>query len=305
MDQDQSLAPCVVTRLIGGLGNQMFQYAAGRALALRCGAALKLDLSGFAAAIQTKRRYELDCFSIHGSVASQRELAKFGRTGSSLSPRLGRFLRWLRIDRLDGAWSTYHERHFEFDPAVPGLRAPVYLDGYWQSERYFSDIADVLRKDFIAKAPLDQENEAIAKGIDAVNAVSLHIRRGDYVDDPTTNRFHGICSPDYYQRAVDYITARAGTPHLFVFSDDQQWARANLNFAVPLKFIDANPPERGHLDMQLMARCRHHVIANSSFSWWGAWLNPLPEKVVVAPSRWFGAASHDTRDLIPPDWVRL
>jgi Glycosyl transferase family 11 len=296
----------VITRLIGGLGNQMFQYAAGRALALRRGAALKLDVTGFAAVgTHTKRRYELDSFPIQGSAASDVDLARFDRAGRARSPRLDRVLRALGIGLRDGAWPIYCEPHFQFDPVMPQLQAPVYLDGYWQSDRYFSDIAGVLRQEFTVAAPLDRENEALAAGIDAVNAVSLHVRRGDYVADPATNRFHGVCSPDYYQRAVDYVTTRVGVPHLFVFSDDQQWTRANLRFAVPMTFVDANPPDCGYRDMRLMARCRHHIVANSSFSWWGAWLNSSREKIVVAPRRWFGASSNNTRDLIPPDWVRL
>jgi hypothetical protein len=296
----------VITRLIGGLGNQMFQYAAGRALALRRGAALKLDVTGFAAVgIHAKRRYELDSFPIHGSPASDVDLALFDRAGKARSLRLDRILRLLRIGRRDGAWPIYREPHFQFDPGMPALQAPVYLDGYWQSERYFSDIAGVLRQEFTAEAPLDRENEALAAGIAAVNAVSLHVRRGDYVDDPTTNRFHGICAPDYYQRAVDFVASRVEAPRLFVFSDDLQWTRANLRFSVPMTFVDANPPDCGYRDMRLMTRCRHHIVANSSFSWWGAWLNPSREKIVVAPCRWFGASRNDTSDLIPPNWVRL
>jgi Glycosyl transferase family 11 len=296
----------VITRLIGGLGNQMFQYATGRALALRNGAALKFDVTGFAVVgSHTKRWYELNCFSVHGGEASEAELARFGRAGKPRSPRLEQMLRRLRIDWRRGALPIYHEPHFQFDPAVPELSAPVYLDGYWQCERYFSGIAGVLRREFTAQAPLDGENAAIAAGIDAVNAVSLHVRRGDYVSNPTTNRVHGTCSPDYYRRAIDYVAGRTAAPHIFVFSDDPQWGRANLRFAVPMTFVDANPPDHGYRDMQLMARCRHHIIANSSFSWWGAWLNPSPDKTVIAPQQWFSASKNDTSDLIPPDWVRL
>jgi Glycosyl transferase family 11 len=295
--------PLVVIRLIGGLGNQMFQYATGRALAWRRESGLKLDVTGFAAVGgHAKRRYELDSFAIHGSVASDVDLARFGRTGK---PRFDGGLRWLRIGKADDTWPIYCEPHFQFDPAVPELQAPIYLDGYWQSERYFSEIAEVLRQEFTAKAPLDRENEVLAAGIDAVNAVSLHVRRGDYVSDPTTNRYHGTCSPDYYRHAVDFVASRVEAPHLFVFSDDQQWTRANLRFSVPMTFVDANPPDCGYRDMRLMARCRHHIVANSSFSWWGAWLNPSREKIVVAPRRWFGTSSNDTSDLLPPNWVRL
>jgi hypothetical protein len=170
---------------------------------------------------------------------------------------------------------------------VPELLAPVYLDAYWQSERYFADIAGVVRREFAAKEPSDRENEALAAAIDAVNSVSLHVRRGDYVDDPTTHRYHGICAPDYYQRAVDHISSRAGVSHLFLFSDDQQWTRANLRFAFPTTFVGSNSPDCGYRDTVLMARRRHHIIANSSFSWWGAWLNPSRDKIVVAPQQWF------------------
>lgn len=287
--------PLVVTRLIGGLGNQMFQYATGRALALRRGADLKLDITRYGTSpIHAKRRYELDSFSIHGSVASGREIARFGRTR-----------RWWRFGKAEDSWPIYREPHFQFDPAVPDLPAPVYLDGYWQSERYFSDIAGMLRQEFAAKEPWERENEAVAAAIDSANAVSLHVRRGDYVSDPLTNRYHGICSPDYYQDAVYHITGRVGAPHIFVFSDDQEWTRANLCFAVPTTFVGVNSPDCGYRDMLLMARCRHHIIANSSFSWWGAWLNPTHDKIVVAPKQWFGASSNDTCDLIPPSWVRL
>jgi hypothetical protein len=306
MDSAQNTAPVVIARLLGGLGNQMFQYATGRALALRRGATLKLDITGFAVAgSHTARRYELDSLQIQATPADDTDLGRFGRVRWARSPRLDRVLRWLRVGRPNGAWPSYRELHFQFDPAVPELPAPVYLDGYWQSERYFSDIAALLRQEFVAKAPSDPENAALAGRIDGVNAVSLHVRRGDYVDNPTTNRCHGICSIDYYQRALEYVSLRTRAPHLFVFSDDQQWARANLRFAAPMTFVDVNSPDRGYRDMSLMARCRHHIIANSSFSWWGAWLNPSREKVVVAPTQWFSASRNDTRDLIPPSWVRL
>jgi hypothetical protein len=293
----------VVVRLIGGLGNQMFQYAAGRALALRHGAELKLDLSGFDA--YRRRRYELDALSIRATVATDEDLAQFGVAAKPRWWFADRVRRRLRIPRKIRALPVYRERHFQFDPAMPALRPPVYLDGYWQSEKYFSDCAATLRREFTANAPLDPTNAAIAACIDAVTAVSLHVRRGDYVDDPRTSRYHGTCSLNYYRRAIEQVAARAASPHTFVFSDDAEWTRANLHLDVPTTFVDANPADRGFRDMQLMSRCRHHVVANSSFSWWGAWLDPSPDKIVVAPERWFNADGIDTRDLIPTTWVTL
>jgi hypothetical protein len=306
MGRVENKTPFVVARLFGGLGNQMFQYATARALALRRGAALKLDITAFTEiGSHTERQYELDFLQIQASTADDADLGQFGRVRKTKVLWLDRVLRRLRIDRSIGAWPMYRERHFQFDPAVPELRAPVYLDGYWQSERYFSDIAALLRQEFSAKAPLDPQNAAFERRIDAVNAVSLHVRRGDYVANPGASRVHGICQLDYYQRALDHISLHAEAPHLFVFSDDQQWTRANLGLAAAMTFVDVNPQDRGYRDMSLMARCRHHIIANSSFSWWGAWLNPSREKIVVAPERWFSDTRNDTRDLIPPSWVRL
>jgi hypothetical protein len=294
----------VVVRLIGGLGNQMFQYAAGRALALRRGATLKLDLGGFAqAGITTRRSFELDVFPLQADLATGRDLAALGlRPGPE--PRWRRYLS--RVFRINWPPKSriYREPHFRFDPNVAQLALPVYLDGYWQSEKYFADIAETLRREFTPRAPLDPDNAALAARIDQVNAVSLHVRRGDYVSDADTNRYHGTCSLDYFRQAVDHIRARVPDAHLFVFSDDREWTRNNLTFPLPTTFVDVNPPDRGYRDMQLMARCRHHVLANSSFSWWGAWLDPSPDKIVVAPRRWFSAPV-DTRDLVPESWIRL
>jgi hypothetical protein len=293
----------VIARMIGGLGNQMFQYASGRALALRCGADLKLDLSGFAT--YSRRRYELDTLPICAAVATDAELAGFGVDPKRRSGFIDRVRRKLRIPVGSRGGPVYREPHFHFDPAMVALDAPVYLDGYWQSEKYFADCQDAVRRELTPVAPLERDNAVMATQIEARNAVSLHVRRGDYVSDPTTNNYHGTCSLDYYRGAVEHVVAHTENAHLFVFSDDPGWAQHNLRLPVAATFVTANSADRGCLDMQLMSRCRHHILANSSFSWWGAWLNPSPGKIVVAPRRWFNAARSDTRDLLPPAWVRL
>jgi hypothetical protein len=296
----------VVTRLMGGLGNQMFQYAAGRALALRCAVDLKLDVTGFATkGPHTRRTYELGSFAIKASLAGEADLARFGRSANLRSAWRERLMRSLRVDVGRSGSQIYREPHFRFDPAVAKLRAPIYLDGYWQTEKYFLHIADQLRREFALQTPLVGTNATLAAQISATNAVSLHVRRGDYVSDPTTNRYHGVCSLDYYQRAVEFIKGRTEAPHVFIFSDDPEWSRTYLRFSAPTTFVDVNSPDNGVADLRLMSGCRHHILANSSFSWWGAWLNPSTAKIVIAPSRWFADAAHDTQDLIPPAWVRL
>ena len=284
----------------------MFQYAAGRALSLRNGVPLKVDLSTFETS--RRRRYELEAFRVCAAPATGADLGQFGfgaKVGASAPNHLSRMLQRLRIRERRGEWPIYREPHFHFDPRGTALQAPHYLEGYWQSEKYFLDHADTVRREFVPRAPLDPENAALAAQIDAVNAISLHVRRGDYVSDPTTRRYHGTCALDYYRSAVDYVGHRVEAPHLFLFSDDPEWTRQNLEFPFPTTVVTANLPDRGYRDMQLMARCNHHIVANSSFSWWGAWLSPGGQKIVVAPSRWFNSASNDTRDLIPESWVRI
>lgn len=191
VDRLPELESIVVTRLIGGLGNQMFQYAAGLALAQRHRVELKLDVSGFAA--YPKRHYELGSFPIRGIPASEAELAFFGWRRPKVEPRwLARARRFIRSEGKPGPSPIYREQHFHFDRRVRDLNPTVYLDGYWQSEKYFADWAGLLRQEFTPLAPLEPENAAMADRIDAVNAVSLHVRRGDYVNEPDISRYHGI-----------------------------------------------------------------------------------------------------------------
>lgn len=293
----------VITRLSGGLGNQLFQYAAGRRLALVRGAELKLDTSALVSSkYPTPRHYELSAFSMKVAIASERELAGLPpsprRTWSSLLSR-----RFCPAELLSLSYKK--ETHFHFDPAVLELTDGVYLDGYWQSERYFADVADVIRTDLTMANPADRQNQALLEQIGSGNAVSVHVRRGDYVTDTHTADYHGFCGLDYYRRAIQYIADVIANPVLFVFSDDLDWVRANLNTPYPTTIVGHNGPQRGVEDLRLMSACQHHILANSSFSWWGAWLDPRPDKIVVAPQRWFNKYDADTKDLCPESWVRL
>ncbi|HEV7256401.1 MAG TPA: alpha-1,2-fucosyltransferase [Bosea sp. (in: a-proteobacteria)] len=288
----------ITVRLIGGLGNQLFQYAAARALGLRRSAQVKLDLSGFES--YGLRRYELGAYPIAAAVATASELAAVG--ADKPAPRLlGRVIGRLKPRSAH----HYREPHYRYDPQLAQQPLPMLMDGYWQSELYFADIAGVLRLELTPSDPLEPSNAEVADKIGRSNAVSLHVRRGDYVSNAHTNSYHGVCSLDYYRAAIAHIQARVAGAHLFVFSDDHDWTRENLKFDLPMTYVTANTADRGFRDLQLMSLCKHHVIANSSFSWWGAWLNPSADKIVVAPSRWFAGGENDTRDLLPASWVRL
>lgn len=293
----------IVAKIIGGLGNQMFQYAAGRALAARLGVAFAIDRADFAV-------YRTHAYGLHHFVL---DVADIPRALVPRPPDLGRMQRlmgWAR-DRLhhvtgQGPLTKVVEAGQRFDPAIPALPDRVYLDGYWQSERYFADHADLIRADFAMRAVPSPENrhwlDMIARG----NAVSIHVRRGDYVTSAAANSVHGTCGLDYYDRAVAEMRARLGDPTFFVFSDDPAWVRDNLRFGgAAHHFVANNDAATNYEDLRLMAACHHHIIANSTFSWWGAWLNPAPDKVVIAPARWFRDDGFDDRDLVPAVWVRL
>ena len=293
----------IITRLTGGLGNQLFQYAAGRRLATVLGADLKLDILSLGdPRHRIPRRYELAPFKAPQAFATTSEIDALVQPKSSLLIRL-----LSKIFYGSGRSSSSHvkERHYHFDPAITELPDNVYLDGYWQSERYFLDIADTIRMDFTLKSLPDDANQKILDDIESSNAISMHIRRGDYVADPVTRKAHGVLDLDYYRRAAAFIADRVSDLHFFVFSDDPVWAREYLNIPHPVSVVDQNGADRCHEDLRLMSGCKHHIIANSSFSWWGAWLNPSPDKIVVAPERWFDEYPADTRDLCPAGWVRL
>jgi hypothetical protein len=282
---------------MGGLGNQMFQYAAGRAIALRRRVPLKLDASEFQNG--NNRKFRLNEFNIKGSIISSQEIDSFKKSATSRAVLL--------LNKLRPYYrqSFIKESCFSFDANI--LRAPrrVYLNGYWQSEKYFKDIELQLRSEFTVNKKLQGRNAEMAQQItQQPAAVSLHIRRGDYASNPDTNRFHGTCSLDYYRNAVAKLVSMGAQLHFFVFSDDIPWAQANLKLDCPLTFVSHNGAA-DYEDLRLMSLCRHHIIANSSFSWWGAWLCVNPNKVVIAPRKWFSGAAHDTRDLIPASWLQL
>jgi len=291
----------VIVHLMGGLGNQLFQYAAARQIAHRLHTTLKLDVTSFAS--DPLRTYSLHPFRIHEQFASPKELAAIRRPYES---RLAWYmLRLSQVFHLPYGWTVLQENHFRpFDPRLMKVSGNVYLKGYWQSEKYFADIRDIIRREFTLKHEPDPVNRDMAELIGSVESVSIHVRRGDYVLNPDTHRIHGVCGLSYYQTCIDYIAERVDRPHFFVFSDDAAWAQENLRLAHPVTFVTHNNAAP-HEDLRLMSLCRHHIIANSSFSWWGAWLNPNPAKIVLAPQRWFRQPGMDERDLLPKNWVRV
>ena len=206
-------------------------------------------------------------------------------------------------------WRIYIQPGFHFDPAFERLAPPVHLHGYFQSERYFRDVADEIRDLFVVRVPTGPDFAARREQIEAATCpVSIHVRRGDYVADPTTREVHGSCGADYYRAAVSLARRLcAKPPTYFVFSDDISSARDFLGDLTDAVYLSGDV-ERPWEDIALMAACRGHVIANSSFSWWGAWLDPTPDKWVIAPRQWFAPAylrTVSTADILCPGWIAL
>lgn len=296
----------IIVELMGGLGNQMFQYAIGRHLAHRHRTELKLDHTFLELSknVTTPRHYELDNLSVLCRRAGRLDLSAVIQHGYK---GLNRWIMpFMSLERkILYSRRVKRERFFQFDPDILAAPDNIYLEGYWQSEKYFKDISEILRKEFQNRNSLSGDNLRIANDINNCCSVSLHIRRGDYVSDQKTADFHGLCSLKYYNSAIKMLVEELPNLHFFVFSDDIVWAKANLKLEHPVTFVDHNAVDQGHEDLRLMSLCRHHIIANSSFSWWGAWLNPRSDKIVIAPDRWFRDPAIDTRDLIPSSWRRI
>jgi len=284
----------IAAHIVGGLGNQMFQYACARAAAQRSGTRLLLDLSSFER--YKLHRYGLDGFCIDAASAPRRL-----QTGSLMQAGLVRLgLDNRKIMALQGYDYIAESPSMEFEPRMLAPLGRAYITGYWQNEAYFADAADQIRKEFQLPRPA-----APLPVPDELPRVSLHIRRGDYVTNPTANAVHGVLGLDYYRDAVALVASRIGADfRLVVFSDDIEWARQNLAVSQPMSFISGSTATP-HEDLHQMASCDHHIIANSSFSWWGAWLNPSPAKVVVTPQRWFVAPQFAHLHACPPQWERV
>lgn len=289
----------IIVRLMGGLGNQMFQYAAGKRLALTQGVELKLDVRYFRK--PGYRRYLLDHFHITEGFTSDKELRRFKCNGK---PWWSLLSNSRRRQAKDLSPLFIKEKQYQYDDRILHLGKDAYLDGYWQSESYFKDIEREIRETFIFRNT--SEGAARVAGlIRSSNSVSLHIRRGDYIKGEGATQVFEILSLEYYRDAVNHIRSEVDSPHLFVFSDGLPWVQENMSFDCQTTIVDMSTGESPFDDMYLMSLCRHNIIANSTFSWWGGWLNENDDKIVIAPSAWFKSGEIDIEYLIPEGWKMI
>ncbi|MFH0846038.1 MAG: alpha-1,2-fucosyltransferase [Patescibacteria group bacterium] len=300
----------IIVKLTGGLGNQMFQYAIGRALAEKNKTELKLDISWFNHIKKntTPRKYELGIFNIVEKIANNDEIKKLKKYKKINN---WKYLFYNLFFSDNSIYITEKPNNFN-KKILENSNKDIYLDGYWQNEKYFSaqdgfisngkNIKNIIREEFTLKNEFSIKNQKLKGIIENTNSISIHIRRSDYINNKKTNKIYEICSLDYYQNAIQKISEKFKDLKIFVFSDDIWWAKENFKTEFSITFVEEN---KNYEDLILMSLCKHNVIANSSFSWWGAWLNPNPDKIVIAPEKWFTDLEKNKYNPIPLTWMKI
>lgn len=285
----------IMVKLKGGLGNQMFQYATGLFLASKNNEELKLDVTGYEdprhANSDTPRKYRMYAFNLSGNVATSEEAFKARNPYGIFS----KGLRFFNQRILKKYYKDYDSKFLK--------KSHKYVEGYFQSEKNFLPIADKIRREFTIKN--ESEDFHVEKNkIDKTKSVSVHIRRGDYVNDKATSNYFGLYSKEYYEKAMALMELKIEAPIFYFFSDDINWVKGEFGEQSNFNFI-SNTKLEDYEELMLMASCSHNIIANSSFSWWGAWLNPNPNKLVIALKKWVNANPDPHLNIIPEVWTRL
>jgi len=297
----------LVVRISGGLGNQMFQWAFGKALSLQYNTSVVYDLSFYRYTNDnvTARSYELNLFEASVIELDTEEYKIQPLPGS----RLGRLQ--LMLDRIRGKKELIRIDESEYKVLLRSTllrKSDLYFNGYWQNEDYFKFCDHKIRQAFTPRESLLSSDtvQSVITEIRNRNSVSIHFRRGDYVTDPKTAQYHGVCSLSYYEAAVNHITQKIRNPYFYIFSDDPAWVKKNFTLSYDHHIME-DKQYSSVIDMYLMSICQHHIIANSTFSWWGAWLNDSPQKLVIVPQRWFldVIRNEEKKNIVPSSWVRL
>lgn len=288
-----------IVNIKGGLGNQMFQYAfAYKLKKLQPTEQVLFDLKDFRG--YEWHEYELkSVFDIDLPIASFLQLIKLTSPFSS-NISFGRIVRFI-FKILGLRRKEYTERdQFEFHRDALHIKSSCYYDGYWACPKYFEDIRDELLNIFSFRRELDETNRVLLDEIQSTNSVSIHVRRGNYL---LFDIYKGICELDYYQRAIDYFNTHVENPHFYIFSNDIEWCKDSLSSLLNnYTFVDVNKGGKNYIDLQLMASCKHNIIANSTFSWWGAWLNNNSRKIVIRPYKWL---NNCVETPCPKEWIAL
>jgi hypothetical protein len=298
----------MIVKLSGGLGNQMFQYAFGKAAALQTGLSVVYDYSAILNdknPLTTRRNYELEVFACEVPLVKKRSV-----TGMLVGrENLIKKVLFKLADSLGLIRMIKDPHPFCFDARIiHGLDRRSYVEGYFQTQLYFASFEEEIRRCFTFQREMSANSVKYRDKIMGCNAVAIHIRRGDYANNPEITKIYGCCSDSYYEESIRLVTEHVKNPHFFIFSDEQEWVKKQGWFSnSQVTFVEGNSGSYSYEDMWLMSLCKHNIIANSSFSWWGAWLNGNKEKLVIAPAKWFADAARnaETTDLIPGTWLRI
>jgi len=303
----------IIVALKGGLGNQMFQYACGRALSIRNNDILKMDITGYELTKKsdTPRDYLLSNFNVKENFAPPEEIRSL-KYPYCLISKGWRFARAKILRQFNTDWI----------PNVFSKKGSFYLDGFWQTEKYFMDQEDVIRREFTLNKPfcpaaqsfadmIRESKDGIISGTSkGATTISLHVRRGDVAKDAKTNPYYGVTTPEYYEKALTVMVGllkdrgEKKDLRIFVFSDDIDWVQKNIPIPYPTTYVRGDGIA-DYEELALMSQCQHNIIANSSFSWWGAWLNKNPYKIVIAPKQWIRGCERRHKDIAPDSWVRI
>lgn len=284
----------IIIEASGGLGNQMFQYALYKKLEF-----LNKDVvfdTSFFRSKQDLRELEIGVFGVQYRSISDKEVACIRGYGYQDS-----IVDKIRYKLKTSKYLIYRDTIECFQPEVLEMDE-VYLCGYWQSENYFKDIREQILQEFTFPASVVKNNEVLTNRMQSENSVSIHVRRSDYLTEQNLKVYGNICTEKYYNNAIGYTEQNVDNPHYYVFTDDLAWAKEYFkgdNYTI----VGENRGKDSYIDMYLMSKCKHNIIANSSFSWWGAWLNQNPDKKVLAPKKWFH--NHEKEEIVCEDWIRI
>ncbi len=284
----------IIVRMVGGVGNQLFCYAYAKSLQQK-GYDVKIDISTFK--FNKIDSYEFDKYNIDIPISTQEE-NEILFNNSLLSKILKRF----GIDISN----KVREKSLLFDESLLRINDNSYVDGYFQNEKYFYDIRDIILKQISINRPLSNFTKSIQKKINSLNnTCSIHVRRGDMANDINV-KIHGVCSVEYYNNAIKYLKNKLGEVNYFIFSDDFEWCRSNLKIDNAI-FVESDEHRIAHEDIYLMSLCDHNIIANSTFSWWGAWLNDNESQISIAPMEWFKDKKYQkqSQDIVPNRWIKI
>lgn len=284
----------LIVKMQGGLGNQLFQYAFAKGLEHRTGKSVFFDTSEYD--LNSFRKFQLDAFCTEYKAAPRRDVYAIKSKGFFLRTLGKAFPYFLKSQ-------VFREKSPVYDPSCFEIKGNVYYDGYWQSEKYFQQVKHILFRELKLKHSPSKRFIDLKNEIERQNGtVSLHFRRGDYVSDPNTNLFHGVCGLDYYERSIRFISSKVSISRLYVFSDELDWVKENFKSEIPITFVGEEISDVESL--LLMSFCQHQVVANSSFSWWGGWLSQN-DGIKIAPLKWFSTKEKESSDIVPDSWVVL